>query len=361
MSASNNSGRVSMDYVIPLYAQDEIDLAGRFIADGFKANPEGKDWALNVFNNWRASYNYPLNGLSVVLKQRARRVSLDPVISQRLKRIESVERKLSKRPDISLTSMQDMGGCRSIVETVDEVYKLREQYFSGRRSTHEFKTENDYIKHPKKDGYRGIHLVYYFVGSTGRAEVYAARRMQIEIQMRTLLQHYWATAVETAETFTRQPMKSQKDDNVTPWRQFFALVSSCFAHQEGCALIPKMTKDINQIRANLKEIEQQYRFCDTLDAYKITASQITSRNKARYFLVNLDLETREVQMKGFKSAESEEGSEAYGLVEQASLLQEGAAQQVLVSVDDVSQLRRAYPNYFLDTAEFVARVRALVA
>lgn len=360
MTASKSNLATGVDYVTPKYSTEEIDAAGRLIASGFAESLESKDWALGVFNNWRASYNYPLNGIAVVLKQRAKRVSSNPVISQRLKRIESVERKLAKRSDISLTSMQDVGGCRSILDTVEEVYKLREQYFTGRRSTHEFKIENDYIKHPKKDGYRGIHLVYYFVGSEGRAQVYAARRMQIEIQLRTLLQHYWATAVETAETFTRQPMKSQKDDNVTPWRQFFALVSSCFAYQEGCSLIPKMSKDINQVLRLLKELESQHRFCDTLDAYKITASKITRRNKARYFLVNLNLETLQVDLQGFKPAESEEGSDAYSNVEQASLL-EGDAQQVLVSVDDVSQLRRAYPNYFLDTSEFVARVRALVA
>jgi hypothetical protein len=348
-----------MDYVHPLYAKEQVDRAGQIIAS---ANPGGSElrWALQVFSNWRASHNYPLNGIAVVLKGRASRLSATPTfVYQRLKRIESVEKKIRARPEITLSVMQDIGGCRAILDSVKDVLALRDVYLA-RGLTHEFKGQNDYIERPKKDGYRGIHLIYYFVGREERAQVYAQRRMQIEIQIRTTLQHYWATAVETAETFTRQPLKSQRDENTTPWRQFFALVSSCFAYEEGCALVPKMTKDITEIRDRLRDMEIQHRFCDTLDAYTATVQHITSRDKAKYFLVELDLESRKVNLKGFRPAESAEAAEAYTASEQGSLI-ERRTQTVLVSVNDLSQLKRAYPNYFLDTTEFVTKVRALTS
>jgi ppGpp synthetase/RelA/SpoT-type nucleotidyltranferase len=351
-----------MEYVKPLFTQEEVDIAGRILAAADSASRDELQYAIEVFSNWRAAHNYPLNGISIVLKQRASRVAGRPINPvQRLKRIESVEKKLRVRSDITLSSMQDIGGCRAILGSVAEVRALRDLYAKG-NLTHELKQQNDYIERPKKDGYRGIHLIYYFGGKEGneRARLYADRRMQVEIQIRTMLQHYWATAVETAETFTRTPMKSQRDENTTPWRQFFARVSSCFAYEEGCPLVPKMTKDIAQVRAELRELEQQYRFCDTLSAYTATAQIVKTRDKAKYFLVELDLETREVNLKGFRPAESAEAARAYTATEQGALIAR-SVNTVLVSAKDISQLKRAYPNYFLDTTEFVARVRDLTA
>lgn len=349
-----------MEYVTPIFDVNEVDSAGRVLASD---NPTADELrtAVHVFSNWRSAHNYPLNGVSVVLKQRATRVAgrqVNPV--QRLKRIESVERKLRARSDITLSAMQDIGGCRAIMGSVDQVLALRDLYLE-KRLTHVLKTQNDYIERPKKDGYRGIHLIYYFVGQIGneRARVYADRNMQVEIQLRSALQHYWATAVETAETFTRTPMKSQRDENTSPWRQFFALVSSFFAYEEGCALVPKMTKDVNQIVAQIRELEAANQFCDKLDAYKATVAHVATRDKAKHFLVELDLETRRVNIKGYRPAGMAAAAEDYTAGEQRSLLERNT-QSVLVSAYDVSELKRAYPNYFLDTTEFVSRVRRLV-
>ena len=119
-----------------------------------------------------------------------------------------------------------------------------------------------------------------------------------------------------------------------------------------------MTKDISEIVAALTALDQLHRFCDTLDAYTATVEHVTSRDKAKYFLVELDLETRRVNMKGFRPGESAEAAEAYTAVEQDPVAAP-RTNTVLVSVSDVSQLKRAYPNYFLDTTEFVARVRKI--
>jgi ppGpp synthetase/RelA/SpoT-type nucleotidyltranferase len=55
--------------------------------------------------------------------------------------------------------MQDIGGCRAVVTTIDEVYALREQY---RKTSHcmFWSTKNDYIANPKPSGYRSLHLAF---------------------------------------------------------------------------------------------------------------------------------------------------------------------------------------------------------
>ena len=61
--------------------------------------------------------------------------------------------------------------------------------------------------------------------------------LRIELQIRTKLQHIWATAVESMGTFLGQALKSRQGDQ--EWLDFFAATSSAFAYKEGCVPIPR--------------------------------------------------------------------------------------------------------------------------
>ena len=93
--------------------------------------------------------------------------------------------------------MQDVGGARAVLPTIDEVDELRALYRRS-RARHTLANEKDYIRNPKPSGYRGIHLVYRY--QSDRSKVYNG--LQIELQLRTRTQHAWATAVETVGTFS---------------------------------------------------------------------------------------------------------------------------------------------------------------
>jgi hypothetical protein len=73
-----------------------------------------------------------------------------------------------------------------------------------------------------------------------------------------------------------------------------------------------------------------------------------------YFLVEVNHAAKAVNVTGFKQAESEKATNAYLDVER-KIKNSGARESdaVLVSVDSMDALRRAYPNYFLDTRVFV--------
>lgn len=110
-----------------------------------------------------------------------------------------------------LARMQDIGGVRGVVNTIKEVRELQGQYQDTTRFTHELIRGDDYISYPKDDGYRGVHLVYRYnntLARNGSTEQYTG--LLVELQLRTKLQHTWATAVETMGTFKGKSFKSHE-------------------------------------------------------------------------------------------------------------------------------------------------------
>lgn len=110
---------------------------------------------------------------------------------------------------MQLYKMQDLGGCRVIVDTIDQVYTSLTQYKTS-NIRHILKREYDYIKNPKPSGYRSYHMVYKF--HSDKKDTYN-KNILIEIQFRTKLQHIWATAVEMIGIYTKSNLKSSQGDN----------------------------------------------------------------------------------------------------------------------------------------------------
>lgn len=123
--------------------------------------------------------------------------------------------------------MQDIGGLRAILSNVEEVYGLLKLYKKS-KSKHELFSIDDYIEHPKNDGYRSIHLVYKL---TKTPTVF------LEIQIRSQLQHIWATGVEVFGTLKNSSFKSGHGSS--EWLGFFALLSSMFALKEKRTVLKK--------------------------------------------------------------------------------------------------------------------------
>jgi len=163
----------------------------------------------------------PLLTFRMGLAQRARKIEPNVIIAQRLKRFISVMNKLEREPTMKLSQMQDLGGCRAIFSSVDSVARVANLYRQSLSDTETGLKCYDYIKNPKPDGYRGIHIVGRYCARVEKNEVWNGQR--IEIQLRSQLQHAFATAVETATTFTRSKLKF--GGGAVKWRRFFALMS----------------------------------------------------------------------------------------------------------------------------------------
>src|SRR3546814_10329235 len=89
--------------------------------------------ALDVLNEWRSFHTFPLNSITVGLRQKSRRIYQDALVVQRLKRARSILAKLIREPSMRLTQMQDIGGGRAVLDSVESVYQLKESYLNKRR------------------------------------------------------------------------------------------------------------------------------------------------------------------------------------------------------------------------------------
>lgn len=113
------------------------------------------------------------------------------VISVRLKRLDSIRRKIT-RPDANfrLGTLDDIIGVRVICQSVTAVVALSTRIKSSPR-VHRIK---NYMEAPATTGYRGVHHIMRFDQPVTPETSLAVR---YEIQVRTYLQHRWAVWCES--------------------------------------------------------------------------------------------------------------------------------------------------------------------
>ena len=225
----------------PLYSRTQVNAAG----DALIAPSSSLDDLRNaraVVNNWRAAHSLPLDCIRAELQQRVAGFE-DAIVAARLKRLSSIEAKLRRFRSMRLGRMQDVGGCRVVLPSVADVLSVAGRYGSE-PSPHAVIHSDDYIAQPRASGYRGIHLVSRFRPGGEEQAVYEG--MRIEIQLRSRMQHVWATAVETVGTFSGQALKSSVGDE--RWLRLFALMGSEMAFAEGCPPVPGMPKTRQALR-----------------------------------------------------------------------------------------------------------------
>ena len=328
-------------WAIPEYSKRQINNAGKTIADP-NVSTEERDEALKILNNWRAAHAYPLQ----VICNNLRKKNPDAIVVQRLKRLESITGKIQRFPNMQLYKMQDLGGCRVIVDTIEDVYNSVDIYKKS-RIRHILKKEDDYIASPKTSGYRSYHMVYQFHSET--KDTYN-RNMFIEIQFRTKLQHIWATAVEMMAISTRSNLKaSQGNEDIL---RFFTLVSSLFAIEEHTPVCPNTLNDENELLKEINDLNQKHHIIDTLNALSKTIKVNISSNdkKIEYYVLALNYKERYVNVYGYSKGNIDHATFVYNQLESRMTNDENI---VLVSADSIDLLKLAYPNYFADIHTFI--------
>lgn len=323
------------------YSRNAINDAGDSLAG--RSNAIEADLAWEILDYWRAIHHTPLHTLYVNLSRHARRADKNALVARRLKRASSIFSKLKRENDLTLRKMQDIAGCRAIVSSLGEVLKLRDSLLRSSQ-LHVLERTKNYIDSPKASGYRGIHLIYKFQSNDLKNA--SLNGLRVEIQIRTMPQHLWATAVEIVGTLTKQALKSSQGSG--EWLKFFKYVS------EGIALVENKTELPSELKKNIFRLEKKLDVRKKLAAYSLALNN-TKPNDANYYLLELDdMNLRIRQFNDVGTADS-----AY-LEAERRLLNKVGADVVLVGAESFHKLKKAYPNYFGDSARFVKLLETLI-
>ena len=337
------------------YSNKEITRAGYTLVDP-NATEEEQQQSIKVIENWRVAHAFPMNTFAINLR---RHVSDIPgaIVAQRLKRFDTIRGKMARFPDMKLHRMQDIGGCRVIVPTVNDVYKVKERLEKS-RIRHEAKTPKDYIKDPNpKTGYRGVHLIYKYKSDKNTDY----NGLSVEIQIRTKLQHMWATAVETVGLFTDNGLKFNQGSQ--DWINYFCLVSELFAIEEGTHSKTNDARYVLELVKRIINLDAKINAIKKMNIIRLVAQRLGYKGRMKgngYYLLVLDLDKRKVSVTEFEGIQKglDEATAAYNQIEQNKGTRRIDA--VLVSAQSYDSMAKAYPNYFADIKEFVETLIALL-
>lgn len=346
---------VFMAGAIPEFSRKQVDGAGSTLISNEALIGEKLDQALTIINNWRSCHSVPLNIFRRSLRTNCNKFDHSGLVAQRIKRLPSIELKLRRFPTMKLCQMQDIGGCRAVVKNVEIVNELL-SFYKRSQTKSELVDIDNYIEKPKDSGYRGIHLIYRYNSDKNTEH----NKLKIEIQLRSKLQHAWATAVETVGTFIRQALKSSQGEQA--WLRFFALMGTAIANREKTNPVPGTPTNREELVKELREYKQYLSVDSVLEAFGDAVRVLTkpsARGDAKYFLLHLDVSNRSVSVTGFQSKELELASQAYLDLER-TIGGSPESEAVLVSVDSLQSLQTAFPNYFLDTKLFIEAVNKAV-
>ena len=107
------------DYVTPEYSRSQIENAGRALA-GQLTDIEEAAAIFRVAHNWREAHLFPMRRARFELTSLSKKVAQDAITVARIKRMKSIRKKL-RETNYTLYQIQDIGGCRAIVDTVGEL------------------------------------------------------------------------------------------------------------------------------------------------------------------------------------------------------------------------------------------------
>lgn len=289
--------------------------------------------------------------MTVTVRREALRVNPNAVVAQRLKRLPTILDKLKRIPTMSVTTMHDLGGCRVVLDSVDEVERLVEILRALPRAINRVTRVYDYLHDdpgPKTSGYRGVHLAYEYAASKRKYH-----GLRIELQVRTQLQHAWATAVETMDLFSGSELKYGKGEPEVI--RFFVLVSSLMAADEGTSRVPGAEGPVSELLLELTELEDRLGIVNRLQGYAsiVSSHATTDRRNA------LTLELRR-SVGALTVTVHESMALAEARLTELEARNDEDLDAVLVNISRIGQLQAAYPNYYADTSMFTEFVRAKI-
>lgn len=336
-----------------------IRKIGEKLREGIELTEEEK----LEFDNFREAHNIIIKLFTIELKKV--NFSKQHLTASRNKRIETIISKLCRPEKPKLDRIHDIAGTRIIFENI----KSLEDYIDILENTelvnfkekiNEDKDRYNYIKNPKSDGYRSIHKVFYYSSnipySTLNEKSFNLENKKIELQLRTRLQHIWATTVEIYDIINKSNIKTGTHNKLETKEGLF--FKNCSLVFEGIE-----SNDVEKIKININKI---FRDKDLVEIYNRLKGIKNIKNiqlpktlgSDEVFILITDLNKGKTTFFTTDPIEKNDKQDTFLINASYRRLEEkntkGEYILLLLTLGDIKKLKNVYPNYFLNTNKFIS-------
>ena len=376
-----------------IISRKQATAAGKILKElSGQQNSEEYRKQILILDSWRHQHEEPaqifFNKLVGIINKYP-----DAMATYRLKRKESILKKLYRNNgNFELGAMDDIAGCRAIVNSVSEVYEVYNEILNLKEAGEiDIKKTKDYIENPEKSGYRSLHII---IKQTLKQEN-IDRQYRIELQIRTKLQHYWSTAVEAMSEIDNVEYKdptlvSEGNTRIQSCLQFFKVISKLFAC---CENNDDELKEelVNSVRTNdnFKEIIKDLKAAR--NSVTINMQKNIAKSGEGLYLLELSRETQELTIHSYTMDCVEKAITNYNSKENSSISNEAnkiqydteidsgsvnkdltvekpdaqtsyitSINRVLIYAKNEDQLGDTYPNYSYNIEKFIEKVEELI-
>jgi len=322
-------------------SKSKIDRAGIALAkDSYR---DAEEWVESeiVLDDFREEHLQPLTETTLELQHWLAGYELDYYIAQRLKRKPQIIRKLG-RLSVRLTQLQDVGGCRIIVEKnadVDRLLLFIEKQVR-QQSTLSIERVTDYRGRGRDiTGYRALHVLLSRGG------------YKIELQIRSRIQHYWSESIERTSVVYGYYLKEGEGDAAII-TYFQRLSDAFFELESGREPSPKTKLEIDLLKTESEKIIETSDRGRVLDSYvnegiikTLTEIELRNPNPINNWIIVFDWNTGAFVSWDIVGRSPEEAMKSYIQYENSYPVEKNF-EVVLIGSSKVATVRRTHSHYF---------------
>ena len=189
-------------------------------------------------------------------------------VSGRVKSVSSILEKM-QRKHIPMERMEeeveDIAGIRIICQFEEDIETVAS--LIQNRSDMTIKSEKNYLKHVKQSGYRSLHLIIYYTVET----LNGPRKLQAEIQIRTMAMDFWATIEHSLQYKYKGDMPPHVAERLTNAADAIILLDQEMSSVRDEIMDAQNTSQMqsNLVKDILNNIENLYRISSEREITKI--------------------------------------------------------------------------------------------
>lgn len=322
-------------------SKSKIDRAGQALSKAIYRNDDEFLDLEEIFDEYRKSHLQPLSETTIELQQLMSQYGGQYYIAQRLKRKPQIIRKLN-RLSVRLTQLQDIGGCRIIVQNNSDVNRLH-QYLVEKVNTQkifEIDKVTDYREKGRDiTGYRSLHVLLKRGG------------VHLELQIRSRIQHYWSESIERTSVIYGHHLKEQEGDPEVI-RYFRSLSDVFYEIEAGREPVIANRLEIDRLRTVCEQIIQRSDKHKIFDSFvnediikTLTEKESSNKGGLNNWILVFDWNAGAFVSWDIVSRNSSDAVEAY-IAYERMFTAEAGYEVVLIGSSEIATVRQTHSHYF---------------